>query len=91
MLPLRALISATSFKMSNQFEETKSGNRIDMKNRNQDGAKITLEEKMQSERSKDQKDGFSKGGQSIPSGVNIILWIVYVHYSITIACFKLPI
>ena len=35
------------------------------KNRNQDGIKITLEEEMQSEISKDRRDGFLKGGQSI--------------------------
>ena len=44
---------------------------------------------MQSERSKDQRDGFSKGEQSIPSGVNIIVWIVYVYCSVIITYFKL--
>ena len=51
---------------------------------NQDGIKITLKEEMQSKRLKDQRDGFSKGWQSIPSGLNIIVWIVYVYCSVII-------
>ena len=40
---------------------------------NQDGTQIALEEEMQSEISKDRRDGFSKGGRSIPNGLNIMM------------------
>ena len=58
---------------NDQFKKTISENRIDKESRNQNGIEITLEEEMQSEISKDRRDRFSKRGQSIPSGLNIIV------------------
>ena len=40
-------------------------NRIGKKNKNQDGTQITLEKELKSGISKDQKDGYPKGGRSI--------------------------
>ena len=59
-LPLRALISATSFRIEWLIPKERLKNRIDKKIRNRDGTKIILK-KMRSERSKDQRDRFSKG------------------------------
>ena len=43
------------------------------KNKNQDGAKITIEEELELEISKDSRDGFQKGGRSI------FKWTQYHH------------
>jgi len=62
-----------------------------MKDRSQEEIQITAKAELESGISKDQIDGFQKGGWSIPNGVNIIIWIVYVYYNITIACFEFSI
>ena len=55
-----------------------------MKDRSQEEIQITAKAELESGISKDQIDGFQKGGWSIPNGVNIIVWIVYVFCSVDI-------
>jgi len=56
---------AAGFNMDDQSQKMRSENRIDKENRNQDG---TLKEEMQSERSKDQRDRFSREDNQFPVG-----------------------
>ena len=88
-LPLRALISVTGFRVEWPISRDKVKNKIGKKNKNQDGAKITLEKELELGISKNSRDGFQKGRKSIPNRVNIIVWIIYVYCSVIITYFKL--
>jgi len=66
-------------------------NTIENKNKNQDGTKITLEKELESGISNIQEMDSKREDDQFLSGLDIIIWIVYVYCSVTIARFKLPV
>ena len=80
-LSLRALISATGFNMKRSNSGDKSRKRIKMNQKSRRRTKL-LWKKSRNQGYQRFKDGFQKRGRSIPNGVNIIVWIVYVYCSV---------
>ena len=69
---------------SDQFQEIKSRNEIEKKNKNQNGVKITLEEELELGISKIQEVDSKREDDQFSSGLSIIVWIIYVYYSVNI-------
>ena len=59
------VIATIGFSMERPVLRENQGNRIEKKDRNQDGIQITLKEELKSGKSKDLRDRFPKEGRAI--------------------------